>query len=254
MPASGRQRGAQMLIASLIILQVFIFAGLIFMLRKIMTENVSSATRHLDELNQDYAKKEEEVNRQLERIKAQSQEMVSRAQEEAAKLKEEAASVTEKKREEIIAQARTQADDIIQQADKSRQKLLADLDEQISKEATAKACELINYTLPEKFKQDVHAHWIDELIESGFGNMENLRIPEEVSEVKIASAFALTEEQRKKLAKKVREVLGKEIPIKEEVAPAICAGLTISIGSLVLDGSLRNKIQEQIKNVQRASQ
>jgi F-type H+-transporting ATPase subunit b len=243
-----------MLIASLIFFQVFIFAGLIFMLRKIMAQNVTSATRHLDELNQDYSKKEEEVNRQLEQIKAQSQEMLTRAQEEAAKLKEQAASETEKKREEIVAQARTQADDIIQQADKSRQKLLADLDERISKEAIAKACELINYTLPEKFKQDVHAHWIDELIESGFSSIENLHIPEDISEVKVSSAFALTEEQRKKLSKKIKEVLHKEISIKEEVAPAICAGLTISIGSLVLDGSLRNKIQEQIKNVQRTSQ
>ena len=163
-----------MLVASLIILQVLIFAGLIFMLRKIMADNVVSATRHLDELNQDYAKKEEEVSRQLEQIKAQTQEMLKNAQDEAAKLKEQAASETEKKKEEIIVQARTQADEIIQQADKSRQKLLADLDGQISKEAITKACELINYTLPEKFKQDVHAHWIEELIDSGFAGIENL--------------------------------------------------------------------------------
>ena len=47
-----------MLIVSLIILQLLIFAVLISIFKKIMTQNVASATEHLDELNQDYEKKE----------------------------------------------------------------------------------------------------------------------------------------------------------------------------------------------------
>ncbi len=46
-----------MLIVSLIVLQVLIFGGLILVLRKILTQNVVLATKHLDELNQDYTKK-----------------------------------------------------------------------------------------------------------------------------------------------------------------------------------------------------
>ena len=48
-----------MLMASFIIFIVVVFVGLIFMLRKIMTQNIISATQHIDELNQDYTKKDE---------------------------------------------------------------------------------------------------------------------------------------------------------------------------------------------------
>ena len=53
-----------MLIASIIALQVLIFVGLIAMFRRIMTQNVALATQHIDELSQEYTKKEDEVNRQ----------------------------------------------------------------------------------------------------------------------------------------------------------------------------------------------
>lgn len=239
-----------MLIASLIILQVLIFAGLIFMLRKIMTQNVVSATRHIEELNQDYLKKEEEVTRRLSEVQLQAEEMLNKARKEADDYKAEITRQTEAQRQEIIKQARQQGDEIIQQAEKSRQALLSELDERISKEAINKACELIQYAIPDKFKLDVHTHWVEELIENDFGRFQNLRLPEDIQEVKIITAFSLSEQQRKALSRKIKEVFNRDISLKEEVDPKVCAGLIITMGSLVLDGSLRNKVQEKAKIVQ----
>ncbi|MGE5197134.1 MAG: F0F1 ATP synthase subunit delta [Deltaproteobacteria bacterium] len=241
-----------MLIASLIILQVAIFAGLIYMLRKIMTQNVVLATRHLDELNQDYSKKEDEVNRKLEQVQRDSMDIMAKAQEEAVKIKEQILKEAETQKEELLKQAHQQSQEMIEQADKARQALLAEMDERVSKEAINKACELINYTLPEKFKQDVHTHWVEELVESGLSRIERLHVPEDINEVKVTSAFDLTESQRRMLAKKIKDIFGREISLREEKDPNVCVGLIISIGSLVLDGSLKNKIQEQVRNAQRA--
>jgi F-type H+-transporting ATPase subunit delta len=94
----------------------------------------------------------------------------------------------------------------------------------------------------------VHAHWVEELIEEGFNQLEHLRMPEDLREVKITSAFPLTEGQRKSLVKKLKEVLVKDITLKEEVEPKIVSGFIITIGSLVLDGSLKNKIQERARS------
>ena len=46
-----------MLIVSMVVMMVVIFGGLILVLRKVLSQNVSLATRHLEELNDDYAKK-----------------------------------------------------------------------------------------------------------------------------------------------------------------------------------------------------
>ncbi|MFH0838751.1 MAG: F0F1 ATP synthase subunit delta [Candidatus Omnitrophota bacterium] len=238
-----------MLIVSLILLQLLIFVGLIVILRRIMTLNVISATRHLEELNEDYAKKGKEIHRQLEEIKQKSQEIVAKAQEEAEELKTKILDETQAEKEKLLAQARTQSGEIIQQAEKSRELLLAEIYERITNEAINKACELIHDTLPEKFRQDVHIHWIEELIEDGFSEFGNLHIPKDISQIKITSAFPLNEGQRKILFKKLKEVVKADIEIKEEIDPSIVAGLIVAIGSLVLDGSLKNKIQEHTKNI-----
>ena len=66
----------------------------------------------------------------------------------------------------------------------------------------------------------------------------------------IKSAFPLSDKQQNSLSKKLKEALGKDIEIKEESDPSVVAGLVIILGSLVLDGSLKNKIQEKARYVQ----
>ncbi len=144
---------------------------------------------------------------------------------------------------------------MIQQADKARQLLLSEIEERISKSSIDKAAELIQHTLPEKLKKDVHAQWVVDLLEGGFAQLKNIGIPKDTNDVKVVSAFAMNDAQRKALFNKIKVVLGRELEIKEEVDPKIVAGIIISVGSLVLDGSFRNKTQEQAKSVKyRASE
>ena len=154
----------------------------------------------------------------------------------------------EAQKAKLLQETHVQAEELMQQADKSRQLLLDDIKDRIAREAVDKACELIQETLPEQFKLKVHEHWMEELMEGGFAQLERLKIPEDIKEVKIISAFALNEGQRKNLTKKLKEALGKDITLKEEVDPRVVAGFIIHVDSLVLDGSLKHKIQERARN------
>lgn len=236
-----------MLIISLILFQLLIFGGLIFLLRRVLTKNVTDATKHLEELSHDYSEKEKKLNQQLEEAKEKSQDIIRVAQQEAEKLRAQNIKDVESQRDLILNQARSQSDTIIQQADKSRQALISELEVKIEKEAINKACELMQVTLPEKFRQEVHLYWVKELLEEGFSQLKHLQFPEDIDEIKITSAFPLTEEQRNNLSKKIKDVLGHDAQLKEETESRVVAGLIISIGSLVLDGSLKNKIEEQAK-------
>lgn len=238
-----------MLIVSLVLLQIIIFGGLIFILRKVLNQNVILATKHLDELNQDYSKKEQEIQKRLEDLKQKTHEILSRAQAEAQKLKETTTKQAEAERDDILGKARTKGEEMMKQADKARQILLSEIDERIAKEAVGKACELTQYVLPEELKQIVHTHWVNELIKKGFDQIEKLSVAEDVNEVIVKSAFDLDEEQRKLLSKKIKEVLSRDIALKETVDPNMVAGVIITLGSLVLDGSFKNKIQEQAKKL-----
>jgi F0F1-type ATP synthase delta subunit len=238
-----------MFIFSLILLEVIIFFVLIFIFRRIMTDNVVLATRHLEKLSQDFGDKEKELARQQEEVRQQSQELLTKTQEETSRIKAETVKEAQAEKDNILKQARQQSEEMIQQADRSGQLLLREINERIEKESVNKACELIHDTLPEQFKQGVHMLWVEELLGDGFNQLDNLRIPEGIREIKITSAFSLNEEQRKTLFKKLKSVVGPDVILKEEIDPRVVAGLIINIGSLVLDGSLKNKIQEKAKNV-----
>jgi F0F1-type ATP synthase delta subunit len=238
-----------MLIVSLVLLQIIIFGGLIFILRKVLNQNVILATKHLDELNQDYSKKEQEIQKRLEDLKQKTHEILSKAQAEAQRLKETTTKQVEAEKDDILSKARAKGEEMMKQADKARQILLSEIDERIAKEAVGKACELTQYVLPDEFKQIVHTHWVNELIKSGFDQLERLSVEEDVREISVKSAFDLDEEQRKLLSKKIKEVLSRDIALKETVDPNMVAGVIITIGSLVLDGSFKNKIQEQAKKL-----
>lgn len=223
------------------------FGGMFFLLSRLLSKKVTDATKQIDEISRDYSHKEERLNQQLEEAKIKSQNIIREAQAEAEKLRAQNTKDLENQREAIINQARSQSEMIIQQADKSRQALIAELESRIQKEAINKACELMQVTLPEKFRQDVHLYWVKELLDDGFSQLKHLQFPDDINEIKITTAFPLTEEQRKILSKKIKDALGHDIQLKEETEPKVVAGLIISIGSLVLDGSLKNKIEEQAK-------
>jgi F0F1-type ATP synthase delta subunit len=175
---------------------------------------------------------------------------LKKAQEEVVALKEQILKNAEAEKDAMINEARAQAEEIIQQAEKTRKSLLAELEERIAKEAVNKACELIQNTVPEQFRE-MHAYWVEDLLRQGFSRLEHLSIPADIQEIKLVSAFEITEQQRKNILKKLKEVLGREnFKLKEKIDSKIVAGIVISIGSLVLDGSFRNKIQEEAKSAQ----
>jgi F0F1-type ATP synthase membrane subunit b/b' len=233
-----------MLIVSFILLMVLLFAGLAFFFYKILNRNVISATGHLEQLAAEYAKKEEEIKKKLDDTQRQCREIIANAQKDAQKQREEILAKVQEEKERILSEAHQKGEDIVQQADRTRQALIAEIEEKIEEKALRRATELVQQALPEHIRAEIHQRWFDELISGSFEQLERLNIPEGETEAKVISAFELTSKQREALKAKIKEKLGREIKVKEEVDAGVIAGLVVSIGSLVLDGSLRFKIKE----------
>lgn len=237
-----------MLIVSIIFFQLVIFIGLIYLFRKILSKNVVSATTHLEELNKDYNKRREELDKSIENTKKECEHILFNARNEAGAQKAKIIKEAESEKEKIIKEARLQSEKIIQQADKSRQHLISELDKRIIKEGIDRACGLIQHALPGQFKEEVHSRWIEDLIKGGFSQIQRPSVSEEINEAKVVSAFPLNNKQLKDITGKLKELLGRDVKLKEEVDDKLVAGIMLSIGSLVLDGSLRNKILQSAQD------
>lgn len=233
-----------LMVVLMIVLVVGVFSVLMLFMRKIMKEDVVSATAHLDQQREEHARKEAELNKKLEEIKRQGQEIVTNAQKEAEQRKEEALKAAQAEKDKIVAAAHANADEVIRQADKARLALLADMENKVLEKAVVKAVELLQQALPADLRVQMHRSWTENLIQASFEQLDRLKIPEDVTAAKVVGAFALQPQERQALEEKIAEKLGRRIQLQEETDPALIAGLVVSMGSLFLDGSVRFKIQE----------
>ena len=62
--------------------------------------------------------------------------------------------------------------------------------------------------------------------------------------VRVTSAFALKPEQEKSIAAALKAKLGRDVTISSEKDPDLIGGLHIRAGDLVIDGSVRGKLQQ----------
>ncbi|MFC1621412.1 F0F1 ATP synthase subunit delta [Candidatus Omnitrophota bacterium] len=238
-----------MLIIPLIIFQVIIFVTLIYFLRHILSRNVTSATKHLEGLDKEYSKREKKIIEKTEKSKQECSHIVSKAKNEAEMQRIKIIKEAEVEKDKILKQAHMQSEEIVHQADRSKQNLLSEFDRKVEEKAIDKACELIQTALPEHFKRDVHLHWVEELIRSGFNKGDGLSVSEDIKHAEIISAFTLSDQQKKELSGKLKTLVSHNIELEEVVDPKIVAGIIVSVGSLVFDGSFKNKIMKNIKDV-----
>ena len=233
-----------MLIVSLILFLIIIFLGLIFILRGIMAKNVILATKHLEDLSQDYARKEKEISARLEEVKQKSQESLARAQEDAEKQKAQIVKESQEEKAQTISAAQQKADEMIQQADRACKALLEDIEQKIEEKAIQQAVQLLQQVLPERIRQEIHLRWLEDLVSGSFQQLERLRLTEGIRQARVVSAFTLSASQREALNSKLKEKLGYSVELKEELDANVIAGLVVNIGNLVFDGSLRSEIQK----------
>ena len=231
------------LIFAAIAIIVALFVGMVIFLKKFFDREATLHTAHLDTLIAENSAKEEEIKKHLEDAKRQSQEIIANAQKDAATQKEEILKAVADEKNKIIADAQARAEEVIKQADNARLALLSELEQKIGESATVRALELLQSVLPNDFRKEVHQRWVSDVISSNFAELDRLRVPQGLSEVKVVSAFILTDAQKSGLKLKLKEKLGFEFDLKEESDPSLICGLVVNIGSLILDGSLKFKMQ-----------
>ena len=230
-----------------VVFLIIVFFVLVHMFRRIIYTNISSATRHLDEINRDYIKKEEEAQKKLEEADRIYEETVTKAKEEALQMREDILKQAEQQKKTILEQAQRQSEEMIQQGEKTRHFLISEFEKKIEIEAIKHASGLLGDVLPQEVRQKIHSVLVKDLLEGGFQRLDKLQISQEVDEVQVVSAFDLGEEEKKSLGEILKRTLHKECAIKEEIDPELISGFMVKLGDLVIDGSLQFKIKEKAK-------
>ena len=233
-----------------LLLQILIFVGLVIVLRRILGRNLIDAAAHLQGLSADYARRHDELKRQLQETERLYEEQIARAKAESEQLVTQARQDAESSKARLLAEARSESERIMQQALESSNGLRGEFDEHVDRRAIDRACELIQQVLPGALRQEMQSSWLDDLLQKGLAQLDRLKTEDHIKEVKVVSAFPLNTSQRETLRRLLKEKLSRDIPLAEATDERLVAGLTITIGNLVLDGSLSSKIRGAARHAQ----
>jgi F0F1-type ATP synthase delta subunit len=233
------------LVVSFVFFIIIMFVTFIVIWRRLMSKRLDIATQHLDDISQDYIKKQDEAKKKLEEAEGLAQQTINQAKEEALTMRKDIIDSANSEKDKIIQEAKQQADEAIEQAEKTRHMLISELDKKISIESTKKSSQLLGAALSKDIRLKLHVYFTKNLLDAGLLDLKELDVPADIGQVKVVSAFALDSDQKKVLFKIIKDKTSKGIAIEEEIKEDLIAGFVIQFGHLVLDGSLQHKIQER---------
>ena len=236
----------------LFVFSLMLFAGLAALLQRLIGKHATTATAHLQGLTQEYLKRQEELKKRLEEAEKQYQALLAKAQAEGQEMKAQALRESVEARRKMVDEARQEAERIVKQAVQAKDALRAELEQGVEKRVVEWACQLILEVLPQQLQESAHTRWLEEVISNGLLHMDRLETSERVQEARVVSAAPLTPPQKEKILAKLKASVGHAVTLKEDVDPRLIAGLVITIGHLVLDGSLASKLREAVRRAEHA--
>lgn len=242
-----------MLFLWLVLIQLAIFTCLVFFLRILLVRNVSHATNHLQQMNEDYNQKLEDAKkRQIEAEKYYDQTILKTktdAEREKVRILKEAHQTQER----VVEEAHRQAEEIIAQANRAKEELLKEVDRRVDERSVDRAGEFVEIVLSSEMNAETHQRFVDEFLKLGLEDLERLNLPEEIVEAEIETAFDLNPKQKSLLQKKLEESLKRPIRLKEKTEPRLIAGFKVKLGAVLIDGSLKFRIKEAARHAKHLS-
>jgi vacuolar-type H+-ATPase subunit H len=235
----------------LVIVLVFFIGGVI-VLQMLFGRQVTHATAQLQALNAEYTRRQEELKERIKEAERQYDELMAKARTEAEQMVLHAKQEAESTKARTVEEARAESDRIIHMAMTSRDAIRKEIEQDMERRTIDRACEMIRAALPAVFRRQIQSHWLEELLADGRGTLDGLKTDEAVQEARIASAFPLSAEQRRLIQDHLKKLFGRDMTLTEVVDETLVAGLTLTVGSRVLDGTLASKIQHEARRAQQA--
>jgi F-type H+-transporting ATPase subunit b len=230
----------------LILAQLLNFVLLLIILNRILYRPLLKKLKERAEKIKNLQEKEKNLRQKEEEIKKRKEELIQKTKERARKILEEVKKISQEEREEMLKRTEKEIRELMEETEEKIKLEIKKIKEREKKEAAEFAKNLLEKVLSKSITQGIHEKYLKEIIEEL--ESEDFEEMKGEKEIKIVSAFPLKEKEREIilsiLSKKIRI-----LKVKEEVKGELIAGIQILIDGYLLDGSIKGKIDEEIKRI-----
>lgn len=231
-------------------LQVAVFAVLAFLFKRLLLSDTMSAVNRIKQVEAEVNKREEGVRRQIEEHERELSRKREDLDEETERRRQSCEQELKEHRESAAEQAQRDADEVIARAKKNVDKMRDELAREAQADAVGHAGEIFKLTFSERVTEAVNREFVGELI----GALEELdadSIHVEADNATFVSSHPIDQEQKQRLQQIISDKFDISLQIDEQVDPDLLGGLSMKLGTLEIDGSLRSRFSEAAEEVKR---
>jgi len=237
-------------IGVLVAVQVAVFAVLAFVLKRLVLSDTLKAVAQLRQVESEVGRKEEAMRRRMEENEREFQRKTEAAQEEFKKAKEAAEKELARTRASLVEESKKERDRIIAEAEKHKERLRQELLREADKQAVDYAVQMFTMVFSDRMNEELNRGFVEELL-AALEEVDGDSISIEGETVELTASHPLPDDLRARVA----DLLGRKFKITaaapERVDAELIAGIKIKLGSLEIDGSLRNRMLEAVEEARK---
>jgi F-type H+-transporting ATPase subunit b len=229
----------------LIILQLSVFVGLLIVLWIIFHGQLNNALKRLNVSLKSSLQKEEELKTKKAELEEERQNQINKGKQEAKEIVEAAKKEALQYKDNLKAEADKEKEFIIQKGQQEIEKIKRSVNVEVEEKSVSVAKDLIKHLLSDASHQVLH----DEIIKDAAKEIEAMdkeRFKVTPDAVQLIAARQLKEQEKENIKAILKDKLGKDVDLKEEVKESLIAGFILHIDSMVIDASLKNRLRKII--------
>lgn len=232
-----------MLFLTFILLQTIVFVVIFFLLKRLMYQNTQSALNRLQIADEENEKRLKELKEKVKEEEDNYQKKLAAVEQDTEQQKRTAKQEIDVEKTKILTKAREEASALLEAAKTKSTKTEREAKLELEKRAATLGAELLKKLLSETAQEAFHALLVDDLIKE-VELLDGKSMPSQVKKIEAISRFPLKTPQKAKLKDLFEKKLGGTVTIEEKIKKDMVGGVIVTIGSLVLDGSVENRLKE----------
>lgn len=232
-----------------IIAQIINFLILLWLLRRFLYGPIIQAMDKREERVVAGLKEAQERENAADQVAAQYRRKQHELDARRDQLLDEAEANAHRRRQELIEDARTEADHLAEQwhaaLEDSKESFLRDLRDRTGTQVLAIARRALHDLATADLEAQIVVVFLHRLgdLDSDARATMHAALAAEQQQVQVQSAFELSSDQRRRIENSVRRQFGADVDLNFATAPELIAGITLSAGSHELAWSLQSYLE-----------
>ena len=231
------------MLIQLIIIQIITFIIIVIVLRKLLYSETAKEAKRLKVLKDEFSKKEKELLLKIEAAQKDAQNKIAKTEEDARRYREVKEKEARDLKDKIVTKARDLAEEMKKAAINSKEKIREEIELEMKERVPAAAVKIFKETLPPQARELMHDELIEEVI-ARVNKLEKSILKITPGRGEILSSYPMKKHDKEKIILAISERAGHDISLVETEEKGLVAGVIVKLGSLVIDGSLENKLRQ----------